>query len=248
MMIASKSAVRLSLLALGIWFLTFSGVGTAADPKDPLIPAADYDKTLEAEVKVLEEALKAPKDKGQPLKAKVAAILVAAIAQDDLSGANAGQRATVRDAALKVYELVDQKKFDDAKKKAEELLTLKADPAAKAMKVKLSDKVSAADLMTQFSPPKAGLGYEKVLIGLDKGKVDEKTPIIAQHVAIIAELTRQITPDKTPKKWEDFADSMRANSIDLAAAAVKKDTKAVKAAVSKLNSACGDCHGIYRKQ
>jgi hypothetical protein len=252
MLFARKSAVRLGLLAFGIGVLSLSDVGVAADAKNSTIADADYGKLLDRQVKVIEEALKTPKDKAQVTKAKVAAVILAAIAQDDFSGADGQLRATVRDGALKVAALIDDKKFEDAGKKAAELATLKADPAAKKDKVKLSDKINVQEIMSQFSPPKPGLGFEKILFDLEKGKgkkgVDDTTPLIAYQVAIAAELTHQILPDKTPKKWEEFCDTMKASSFELAQAAAKKDAKPINVAVSKLLGSCGDCHGIYRKQ
>jgi hypothetical protein len=252
MLFVRKSAVRLGLLAFGIGFLSLSSAGTAADAPAPTVVDADYAKLLERQVKIIDEALKTPKDKTQVTKAKVAAVILAAIAQDDFSGANGQLRATVRDGALKVAALIDSKKFDDATKLAGELATLKADTAAKKEKVKLTDKVNVQEIMSQFSPPKPGLGFEKVLFDLEKGKgkkgVDESTPLIAAQVAIAAELTQQILPDKTPKKWEEFCAAMKASSVELAQASVKKEAKPINVAVSKVLGSCGDCHAVYRKQ
>jgi hypothetical protein len=252
MIFASKSVVRLALLAGGLSFLSFSTFGLAADPKAPTIPDADYAKLVESETKMLDEALK-DKDKKAPTRARIIAIVLAAAAQDNLAGKDAQQRATVRDAALKIADLIKDKKMDEAAKIVADLPTMKPDAKAKTEKVKImGDKVDVQELMSQFQPTKGGgLGYEKTLIDLasSKGKkVDDKTPTLAYHVGIIGALSKEYVADKTPKKWEEFAEAMRSSAEELADAAGKKDAKATLTAVNKVTTSCSQCHDIYRKQ
>src|SRR5215813_10102018 len=99
------------LLALGIWLL--AGFGNAGGQgKGALVPDEDYPKVIAHELKALPEALKALKEAKEPLdqkrmaeKSRCTAVMIAAIAQDNLSGKDAAERATLRDAALEVAAL-----------------------------------------------------------------------------------------------------------------------------------------------
>jgi hypothetical protein len=234
-------------------FLVLSGASTAADAnKDPLIPDADYVKVFESNVTVLKEALKTPNEKGMAVRAKLAAILIAAAAQDDLNGDAAPRRATVRAAALKMAGLIDGKQFEEAEKLASELVGLRADPAAKKEKVKLSDKISIPELMSQFQFSTRGRGYEKGFgpcgsYGQYIRKADDKTVVIAYELALIGDLIIQLPPTKKPQKWLGYSEDMRAAGVDLAAVAGKKDAQAVKGAADKMSAACANCHSDYRK-
>ena len=52
--------------------------------------------------------------------------------------------------------------------------------------------------------------------------------------------------DKDPKDWTTWTDDMLKAAKALAAAAEKKDAKAVKDAAYKLNNSCNNCHEVFR--
>src|SRR5262249_43903047 len=94
--------------------LTVAGSTTAADGDAPLLPDGDYPKMVKYAVKGIQDALKGSPDDTKATKAHTAAVMIAAYAQQNLSGADGQQRATVRDAALKLAETIKAKKFPEA--------------------------------------------------------------------------------------------------------------------------------------
>src|SRR5262249_37428594 len=148
-------------LVLGLGLV--AGPLGAADGKDAAVPDDDYPKVVEHQVKVLTDTLKGLQDakdmtekKKLTEKARCTAVMLAAVAQDNLGGKDAGQRAGLRDAALEVAGLLKTGKVDDAAKKAADLKNAK--PAgAKAEKVKLTEAhINLTELMSQFRLAKAG--------------------------------------------------------------------------------------------
>jgi hypothetical protein len=183
--------------------------------------------------------------------------MIAAYAQANLTGPDAAQRATVRDAALDVAALVKDKKFPEALKKAETLTDLKADPHAKKEAVPLGKVIEIDDVMWQFRSTKlGGLGLEDRFNDLNGSPdtaslVRELTPQLvldAYLTAVAAELTAAHMPKENAKDWKALSDEMRNRSLELAAAARKKDGKAAFQALGKLNRSCDKCHQQFRNQ
>jgi hypothetical protein len=240
------------------------GLGSAADSKDSAVPDADYPKLVEQQFKVLQEALKSLKDAKEPNdikkwaeKSRCTAVMIAAIAQDNLGGKDGGQRASLRDAALGVAGLVKSKKTDEAIKKAADLKNVKSDDKAKLDKVKLFDAhIDLQELMSQFKLPKAGgQGIEATLLklGADKKKMipptalNDATLLIAYQTAVAAELTADYVPDKAPKDWKTYSSDMRKGALEMAEKVKAKDSKGAFTALSKLNTSCSACHDKFRK-
>src|SRR5262249_32013749 len=148
-----------------ICLVSFCGRGQAADADGPIVPDADYPKMVKMAVKGIQDALKGTPDDIKATKARTAAVMIAAYAQQNLSGADGQQRATVRDNALRIAALIQSKKFAEASKEAAGLATIAADPNAKKTKVTLIDKhISVHDLMNQFNhPPEGGWGVDRQL-------------------------------------------------------------------------------------
>jgi hypothetical protein len=240
------------------------GLGSAADSKDSAVPDADYPKLVDQQVKVLQDALKSLKEAKEPAevkklaeKSRCTAVMIAAIAQENLGGKDSAQRASSRDAAIAVAGLVKSKKTDDAIKKAADLKSVKADDKAKLDKVKLFDAhIDLQELMSQFKLPKAGgQGIEAALLklGTDKKKIippaslNDATLLIAYQTAVAAELTADYVPDKAPKDWKTYSHDMRASAVEMAEKVKAKDGKGAFAALSKLNTSCSACHEKFRK-
>src|SRR5262245_42207707 len=70
--------------------------GTAADAPKPIVPDAEYPALVEQSAKLIAEALAGSPNRRMADKARVAAVMLAEFAQQNLAGADAGQRATVR--------------------------------------------------------------------------------------------------------------------------------------------------------
>jgi hypothetical protein len=261
---AHRWAVRLALLILGIGLLAGPDSGTAADDKGSIVPDADYPKLVDYQVKVLQDALKAVKEakdkeeaKKMREKARCAAVMIAAAAQDNLGGADGPQRAALRDASIGVAGLVKQGKVDDAMKAVGELNNGKADPKAKVAKIKLFDVHIALDeVMSQFKLTKAGgLGTEKLYLNLatDKKKMiqpaglNDNLVIAAYSTALAAELASDYVPDKNKKDWITWSGDMKKYAGELADKVKAKDGKAAFTVLNKLNTSCSVCHDKFKK-
>jgi len=261
MRLAQQGMARAVLFLLVIGLLV--GPSGAADSKDGSLPDADYPKVVEAQVKVLQEALKAMQEakekeevKKAQRKAHNTAVLLAAAAQDNLAGKDGAQRATLRDAAVQIVEQVKKGQVNEAVKLAGGLKDLKADAKAKTEKVKLFDAHIDLDiLMSAYKLPKAGgQGWEKLLLNLatDKKKTIPPTGLndallqAAYQSALIADLSAAYVPAKDKKDWDSLCVDMKKGSLELAEKVKAKDGKAAFAALSKLNTSCSVCHDKFR--
>jgi hypothetical protein len=234
--------------------LTLVGGGRAADAPAQVLPDEDYPKMLKYAAKGIQDALKGSPKEEQITKARTAAIMVAAYAQQNLTGADGGQRAAVRDAALQIVETIEARKYTDAAKKAGELAALPADPKAKKEAIKLIDsRVKFKDLMNQFNhPPDGGWGihrefyqYQLGMKGIPATELREPLLLKAYQVAVTADLIGMKTPTKNQKEWAAYAGDMKAGALELADAVRAKDGKAGVSAVAKVTTSCTNCHKIF---
>lgn len=249
--------LRSVALTMGMWALAVLG-GSAADNKSPLLPDADYPKMLVRNVKSIEAALKGSPSPEKAEKARTDAVLIAAYAQQNLSGADGAERATVRDAALKTADLIKEKKYAEAAKLAATLPKLKANPSAKKEPVKLIDTyVTYADLMHQFRMPAEG-GWrvfahlqelqtnKDYRLELPRKEMDQKFILEAYQVAVTANLAHQHVHKTRPKEWEKYTAEMQQYAEELANVLKAKDTKAAPVALSKLTTSCFNCHKTFK--
>jgi cytochrome c556 len=70
-------------------------------------------------------------------------------------------------------------------------------------------------------------------------------------MAVIAKDAERFGPEKdkgaaTKKNWNAFATDMRETSLSLATAATAKNENDVRQALKKLDSACTNCHDVFR--
>jgi hypothetical protein len=100
-------------------------------------------------------------------------------------------------------------------------------------------------------------GIEAKLLGLgkiNKGQFDKESSALAimgDRVAAIAEIAKAKAPEKDEgakkkKDWLEWAGSMESGATELAGAARSKNLAELKKATAKLNSACANCHGVFR--
>lgn len=243
--------LRSVVLALGMGALVVWG-GNAADNPSPLLPDADYPKMLKRNVKSIETALKGTPEAEKAEKARTDAVLIAAYAQQDLGGKDGQERATVRDAALKVADLVKEKKYAEAAKLAASLTKLKPDPNAKKEKVQLMDKyITYTDLMHQFRLTGEGgwgtfghlqqLQTKRYLV-LPRNEINEKFILEAYQIAVTANLAHEHVHKAHPKEWKEYTADMRKGALDLIDVLKAKDTKAAPVAINNLTGTCFKCH------
>jgi len=253
-------AVRAAAL---VFALGLVALGQAQEGKDVVVPDGDYAKLVEAQLKVVQEGLKGAKEatekdqvKKMKTKARCAAVMIAAAAQDNLAGKDGQQRATVRDAALNLAALVKGEKYDEAVKLAGELKDLKEDSKAKKEKVKLYEAhLDLQEVMSQFKQPKAGgQGIEKLLLNLatDKKKVVPPAAIndallsTTYQIALLSDLTHDHVPAKDKKDWDIWSVDMKKGALEMASQLKAKDGKAAFAALNKLNTSCSACHERFK--
>src|SRR5262245_58378106 len=242
----------IAVLGLGCALLA----GAADAPNKPSLPDPAYGKLIEPSVKLIEASLAGEPTKRAAEKARVAALMLAEFAQQNLAGADAAQRATVRDAALDIAALVKDKKYADAVKQAQGLAKLPAKPDAKKERVKIfGDLMELDELMGQFRGCKVGgLGIETLFDKLSASKdgvvpaaaLTEELQLTAWRTAVAAELARDHVPKMAQKDWLAYADSMQKSARELADAATARNGKAALEAVNRLNLSCNQCHQKFR--
>src|SRR5262249_22306270 len=215
------------LLAAGILMVSLAGSGSAADPKGQLLPDDDYPKMVKYAVKSIQDALKGTPDDVKATKARTAAIMLAAYAQQNLGGADGQQRATVRDAALKLADTIEKKKYADASKQAGAIATVAADPNAKKEKVAIEKQIPVRDLMNQFNhPPDGGYGIDRQFYAYRLGmkqkiptdELKESLLVMAYQVAITAEMVNSKTPKSKEKEWDNHSSEVMKGAVMLAEA------------------------------
>jgi hypothetical protein len=102
-------------------------------------------------------------------------------------------------------------------------------------------------------------GIELKIIDLAKkalppARLDKESEALVElgyRVAAIAEVAKAKPPEKdeagkTKKDWLEFADGMRKAADGFIEAAKEKKGPAIKAAASKLNASCTNCHSKFR--
>lgn len=252
-----------TVLALSIGLFTVSH----ADDAEALVPAAEYPKLVARSTKVLQDALGSSTiDKKTAGKARAAAVLIAAYAQ--YAPGAADQRALLRDAALKIAELIkdeeflkDTKKQEAARKQADGLAEIKAEPAAKPGPVVFMDKLVEIDeIMSPYRLPRVGgLGLESSLLklgsaglktrSLPPANLDEALVLTAYQTAVTARLTKDHKVDggdKAQARWGSLSQEMEKAALDLAAAAKGQNGMEAYTALNKLNASCNKCHEEFR--
>jgi hypothetical protein len=259
--------VGTATLALGLCSLLAAGRSAAADDKanpwKPSIPEDDLNKLVDQDVKLLQEKLSGKMDKKTARKVRMAAIMIAVYAQNAKNGRDAQRLATLRDAAIKMADAAKEERFDEIKKDAEGLASVKADPAAQPGKVFVPKDFEVEDLMRPFALPSlGGEGFEKRIISLTKrplpaaqiSRESEELALMAYKAAMIGQIAKTHNPEKEPraakdqKDWELLSGEMYEGAMEFAAAAKAKDPKALKTAAVKLNNNCSACHKKFRIQ
>lgn len=249
-------SIRLAVQGMAL-ALIVAGVGSA-EGQEVALPDEDYPKLVNYALNGIKEALKDPTEETNVRKAHTAAVMLAGYAQVNLSGPDAQQRATVRDAALKLAETIRNKKYADAARQAEGITKLKPDPNAKKVKVKLIDaQVRFPDLMNQFDfPPKGGWGIDRELYAYRLGmkskiparELTDKLMLMGYQVAVTGDLAHAKVPAMNQKEWAQYTADLRAGGIELADCVKKKDGESALSAIAKITTTCSNCHKVFRKR
>lgn len=244
----------LSILALG---LLGAGWVSGAEEKS-LVPPDAFGRLLARSTAVIQEALKddTPNRRAAD-RARVVAVILAEAAQQDLAGADAGKRATTRDAALDLARLIRGQEFAKARKLAQGLPSLPPSASAKKEKIPLlGAHIEMDEVMSVFR--KLTLGGLEIESEFDRLENDsenqivpaadltEKLELFAYQTALAADLVKNHKPDKEPAQWRQRSELMRQSALELALAVKAKDGKAAYRAVSNGNANCTACHKTFR--
>jgi hypothetical protein len=252
----ASSMVGAGMLGVSCWLLATAAPGGAAEAKSPTLPDADYARTIEPSVKLLQDALAGEVTRRSADKARLSMLMLAEFAQQNLSGPDGLQRATVRDAALEIAVLVKNKQYAEAVLRAKALPKLPASKEAKTAKVKLlGPQLDVEELMGQFrSAEKGGLGIEDLLDKL-AGSADGQLPaaalneelrLVAYRTAVAGEVCGEHLPPLKGPLWRKLSEEMSRQAGKLAESVQAKDGKAAFQAVAKLHASCKDCHREFR--
>src|SRR5207249_5926389 len=112
-------------------------------------------------------------------------------------------------------------------------------------------------VMQLFKTRRAGgLGFEKTINDYaEKDPPPNKLPEIvamAHKIAMLSQAIEQVGPDKpdgpakTPEAWKKYAETLRKTALEVAAAANSKKPADVKAALSRMDTSCVNCHEKFK--
>jgi len=174
----------------------------------------------------------------------------------------------IKEAILKIADLLDKGKMDDAKKAAADLVKKAKIDGAKpdsctdfmhAFAVRAKKGFGVGDKPGMIKPD--GIEGKITDLGDEKKKLTDKTlkteAADIKKIALVAAAIGTIALEATPKKddgkkkaadWKKWSQEMQDYGLKLADAAGKgSDTKAVKIAARNLDGSCTSCHEVYRK-
>ncbi len=171
-------------------------------------------------------------------------------------GKAADEDKEAREAIEKLAETVAKGDKDAAKKQAEEVAKkVELSAVMETFKLRAKGGRGVGKTANAITPD----GIEAQIMGLAKkepaaaalNKTAADLEEMANITTAIAFLAEAHTPkkkvgDKDPKDWKQWVQDMQAASGDLAKAAKAKDGPGIKTAATKLNSACNNCHGVFR--
>lgn len=248
-----------TLLALGLWYLAVGDRSHAADDKATggvAMSEDEFKKLVASSVKNIQKALSEKPDKKNTLKAQTAAVMIAAYAQYAQGGPSAADKASLRDAALKLADTIAAGKVDDAKKQTDGLAAAKADPAAKTEPVPIlaKSKLDLAKVMRQFGPVViGGYGIEDRLkkmtaLGnkLPEAQMSEEFVLTLLQIATIAALAKDNPPSKNPAGFVKLSEDFRVLATTVADASRMKEGPKAAATLYKMTIHCNKCHDKYR--
>lgn len=193
------------------------------------------------------------------------AMMIALVAQNQIDGKNADADiawATLRDAAIKIALLGEEKKFAVIAEPTKALAKLKANPKTKVA-MKTADLVKAGNLDVEIlmqqlkSTTKSGYGVEEKI--QDLADADSKARIaadeanaIAARLVTVADYFEALEPrkgftKKNPQEdWLRFIANMRTAAAEMASATKGNDMKKIKAAFQNLDASCIACHAKFK--
>lgn len=238
--------------------LMLLGVPSPAQNHPPLtLPDEAYPQMVQHSAKLLQDVLADPTAKKANERALNIALLLAAYAEQNLTGPDARQRTAVRDVALTIDQLVRAGQVDKALEAARTLPNPPINANAPVAKAKNLNNQPVEELMRQFTlPRRGGEGIEARLMKLAEGKgplnakdLNDDLLRTAYQTAVAAELLQGYPqrPAAAKVAWDALAEDVRVTALELAAAVKKKDGGDARIALKRLDASCQNCHEIVRR-
>ncbi len=234
------------------------GVVTAADPA---LSTATAGKAVEADIAHLNQVIELSKTKKVGGRVKASAMLLAAYAEENLTGKDGAKMATLRAEALKIAVAAKAKDMATAGTAAKGLTGLKADDKANAKAMKIEDLIKKSDLgigevMDMFGGSTGGgFNIEKDLREIKKNGVKntDAVELLGARTNAIAAYTLELRPaaanGAAKKDWDNWSMEMKKLSTDLATEAAKgkaADLAKLKKIATSLDANCTNCHNKFK--
>ncbi|HYV34716.1 MAG TPA: cytochrome c [Gemmataceae bacterium] len=248
----TNRTLPLTLAAACGLMLALNSPGRGGQDKKPILTDEQFNKFVAADAKFLNEALAKEKiDKKLTRKIQASASLIIAYSGNSTNPATAHSRPLAEHLLWRVEE----GDWQTAKGYAAKLDPL---PTKKVIYDGAQFKTDVVHLMYFFASEKVGgFGVEMELGNYDdqKDKISDaqftRLTELGYKMAVIAKDAERFGPEKdkgaaTKKNWNAFATDMRETSLSLATAATAKNETDVRQALKKLDSACTNCHDVFK--
>ncbi|MCZ2340295.1 MAG: hypothetical protein LC104_00690 [Bacteroidales bacterium] len=231
-------------------------VVSLAHAAESAIPAATASDIIKQDIAFLQKGLAKEPQRKQLPGLKATAIMVAGLAQEQMTGPNTAKMAALRDQALKVADLLAAKDYAKAKDAAKALDTPPASTATAKVEVHKHAKFDISEAMAPYrSSRSGGMDMERNIRSQSKSASDlTLIKDIAGHSVILGEFTKHLPTGQAAvnaarkKKWEDYSDEMIKHSKEILAEASKAspDKAALKKKLVVLDTSCTNCHNEFR--
>jgi hypothetical protein len=259
-----RQAASVIALACGIFLASVAHTGGADDNNTARLPDKQFNELVKRATQAVDEGLRDWKDpkvkekerKEHYRKARAAAVLLAVYAQQSQTQANAVERATLRDAALKLATSIKDNRVADGRKQLDGIKAgLKPNPNADLKPVQFMPRhVEIEEVMKPFS------SFQNLMLpkGIQKKRalpnnvVNDEWILMLYQTAMIAEVSKEHVPPRRPgggpAQWKQFNNDMRKEVQELIklTGAPNFDSKAAFKALERLDGACSNCHRIFR--
>jgi hypothetical protein len=261
----TRTLMGLGVVALAAGILALASLDTRAAEEPAtykmIIPPTALGDLIKEDTKVVNDALKGPKVEKKDIKrAKVATMVLGIYAEAGMGTKDTAKMEALQGHAAKVLEdLLKDDALAEAKKDAAKLGTSGSGAKMDWLKAvwDAENKDYDRDLAMQLfkSTRAGGLGYEKKIKDFAEKDLTAKdmaeTVILAYKAAMIAQAVERIGPTtamgkKTPETWAKFAKDLQTSAVETGNAAAKKDAKATKAAIGRMDKACVNCHEVFK--
>jgi hypothetical protein len=253
-----------------------AGAGGDKSPWQPILSKEVYDELATREADTIKTALEGTPDEAAINRAKLGAVFIAALTQSVKDKDSANEVRGVRDRAILLAQALAQKETVEAKKLLVDLFKQKPDSGKKPdlvwdkllttgelmdhfrPKAKGGDGIHP-DLQSNIKLKGALNGIEEKIRNLSMKEMNaagikkesHELQLLAYRTAVAGALTYNYAPatktgKKDPEEWRELSLKMRDSGVELANAVQKGDTTAVRNAGNNLNSACSQCHVVFR--